>query len=403
MRAFRQRLRHSLLSLVMLVAIAPICIADDTPAPGSIDKEFDTGSIRTRVAMGGVWPMALQADGKILIAGDFSVYGGYRRSGITRLLANGLVDESFNLGVSAEWVTATAVQSDQRILIAGRFGERSGIARLNPDGSQDPSFETGSGVGTQPWEWVSCLTVQADGRILVGGWFESVNGTDRFDIARLNSDGSIDTEFDPGTDLAIKLRMITALEVQQDGKIMVGGTAFSGSTWSGIARLNSDGSLDATFDPGAGVDGKVQAIALQPDGKIVIGGAFTTFNNSARNSLARLESDGTIDSSFGTGTGVESESTLESPNIKAIALQADSKVIVGGHFTSFDSIARANLARLNSDGTLDPSFDPGNTAGSGQSEFVGDLAIQPDGKVLAGGYFWLNFNLPNIICRVWGD
>lgn len=371
-------------------------------APGSIDAGFDTGSIRTRVALGGSWPLAVQSDGKILVGGDFSRYSDYSRFNISRLNTDGLVDRSFNAGADIGPLAMIALQSDQKILIAGWFDSHSGVARLNSDGTPDSSFDTGTGVGPEPWEYVTCLALQANGKILVGGWFESYSDCTRMDLARLNTDGSLDGTFDPDSGLAGMLRIAHVLDVQPDGKILVGGNTFS-SDWSGVARLNPDGSLDTRFQPGTGVNGNVKAIAVQPDGKIVIGGTFDTFNGSARSGIARLNADGSLDTGFNPGRGVESTFTSEPPGIKAIALQADGKLIVGGYFTAYDGTARSNLARLNTDGSLDAEFDPGNTAGSVNPEFVDALAIQADGKVLVGGHFWLNYMLPNIVCRVWGD
>ena len=129
--------------------------------------------------------------------------------------------------------------------------------------------------------------MQADGKILVGGDFTSVGGQTRNNIARLNPDGSLDASFDPNASFFVE-----ALAVQADGKILVVGlfSSIGGQTRNGIARLNSDGSLDANFDPNA--NGQVHAVAVQADGKILVGGDFTSIGGQTRNRIARLTTTG---------------------------------------------------------------------------------------------------------------
>ena len=141
-------------------------------------------------------------------------------------------------------------------------------------------------------------------------------------------------------------------------------------------RLNADGSLDTSFNPGSGANSVVTSIALQPDNKIIIGGEFTSYNGTARNYIARLNADGSLDTSFNPGSGANS-------TVYSVALQPDNKIIIGGEFTSYNGTARNRLARLNADGSLDTSFNPG----SGASNTVYSIALQPDNKIIIGGYF----------------
>jgi uncharacterized delta-60 repeat protein len=166
--------------------------------------------------------------------------------------------------------------------------------------------------------------------------------------------------------------------VQPDGKILVAGgfTNLAGVSRNYLGRLNSNGSLDTIFNPS--IDGGVTCLALQPDGKILVGGYFTTAEGQARTSFARLNADGTLDSFFNPGVTVNSWTGLY---IEALVLQADGKILVGGSFSTLGGYPRANLARLNADGSLDPTFNP---AANGS---VTSLMIQPDGGVLVGGYF----------------
>src|SRR5258707_458735 len=147
--------------------------------------------------------------------------------------------------------------------------------------------------------------------------------------------------------------------------------------------LATAGDLDPSFDPGIGVTtgGTVNAVAVQSDGKIVLGGSFSLYNGVARNRLARINSDGSLDSSFNPGAGANGGN----PNatVNALAVQSDGKILIGGSFGSYNGVSRRNIARINSDGSLDTSFTPG----SALNNTVFALAIQNDGKILAGGAF----------------
>ena len=152
------------------------------------------------------------------------------------------------------------------------------------------------------------MAIQSNGRILIGGDFSNYNGTARRGMARLNSSGTIDTSFNPGTGLNGGFPNGSPFKIVVDaaGKILIGGafTSYNGVSRNGIARLNANGSLDTTFNPGTGVaqtggqDVSVNAIAVQPDGKILIGGRFNNYNGVFRGRIARLNPDGSLDTSF---------------------------------------------------------------------------------------------------------
>ncbi|MGD9157308.1 MAG: hypothetical protein PVG39_02785 [Desulfobacteraceae bacterium] len=224
------------------------------------------------------------------------------------------------------------------------------------------------------------ITIQADGKIIVGGYFTAYNGTSRNSIARLNTDGSSDATFDPGTGVmaGISNGVIRAITIQADGKILIGGafTAYNGTSRNSIARLNTDGSLDATFDPGTGANDVIWDIAIQTDGKIVIGGQFTTYNGTGRNRIVRINTDGSLDATFNPGTGANQ-------TILALSIQGDGKIIAGGVFTTYNGTGRNRIVRINTDGSLDATFNPG----TGANDEVYALSIQGDGKIIAGGAF----------------
>jgi uncharacterized delta-60 repeat protein len=241
----------------------------------------------------------------------------------------------------------------------------------SPPVDLDTSFATGAGFNDD----VHSIRVQADGKILIGGSFTSYNGTPRGCVARLNTDGSLDTSFATG---AGAFHLVISIKIQPDAKILIGGcfTVYNGVARGNVARLNTDGSLDTSFATGAGADFGVWSVAPQADGKILIGGEFTSYNGTPRGCVARLNTDGSLDTSFATGAGAAGA-------VWTVALQADGKILIGGQFTSYDGIARANIARLNADGSLDTLFNPG----TGTNGDVIWITLQADGKILIGGSF----------------
>lgn len=298
-------------------------------------------------------------------------------------------------GLDGEVVTIE-IQNDGKIIIGGNFTKYSGytrnrIARLNSDGSIDTSFDPSGGANGS----IETVAIQSDGKILIGGYFGSYDGTSRSRIARINSDGSIDVSFNPGSGAN---SYVTSIAIQDDGKILVGGdfTTINGQSANGIARLNADGSYDS-FTQGGGFSGgnyRAWSVNLQDDGKVIIGGDFTAYNGTGRNNIARLNSDGSIDTSFDPGTGTDG-------SVLTSVIQNDGKILLGGtSFTNYNGVGRTRIVRVNTDGSLDTSFDPGTGANNGVSE----LKIQGDGKILAGGNFTdYNGNSRNRIVRINSD
>lgn len=389
-------MRHHFTSFKTLVAIALIAgITAGTAAdglaqtPGSLDLSFDPGTLAAE-NYPTIYATAIQPDGKIIIGGDFTSYDGTVRNRIARLNANGTLDGSFSVGTGTDdRVETIAIQPNGRIIIGGDFttydGTASrGIARLSSSGALDHFFTVGSGA-----DWtVSAIAIQPDGKVIIGGWFEAYNGTARNCIARLNATGTLDGTFTVG--MGAEYGGVETVALQPDGKIIIGGafSFYNGAARRGIARLNVDGTLDGSFIVGTGADGIVRTVAVQPDGKIVIGGAFTSYNGTARTRIARLNTDGTLDGSFTVGTGATGEAIF--PDIETIAIQPDGKIIIGGAFSFYDGTARNGIARLNADGTLDESFIVGAGVDAEISNSSGGVlttSLQPDGKIIIGGYF----------------
>jgi len=259
------------------------------------------------------------------------------------------VYDSFNPGADGT-VNRIAVQGDGRIVVGGAFSQIAGmprahLARLLADGSIDASFAA-TGLGG-PSVIVSAIALQNDGKILVGGTFTAAGSYLRNNLARLNADGSVDTSFDPAPSGGIAGDCVCALAIQSDGRILVGGnfSQIAGAARTNLARLNPDGSIDGAFDPP--VDSVVYALHLQSDARIVIGGSFNNVDAAPRHHIARLNRSGSLDQQFDPDADA---------SVTAIAAQADGKLLLTGTFSSVGNTQRLNLARINADGSLDGAF-----------------------------------------------
>jgi|GEM_PF-791449 len=324
----------------------------------------------------GVHSIAVQADGKVLVGGNFFMMGGQSRNGIARLDATTAVADSFNPNAN-ESVYSMAVQADGKILAGGSFTAIGGracnrIARLDAATGLADSFDPSAN------ESVFAMSVQADGKILVGGSFTSIGGQTRNHIARLDATTGLADSFDPNANN----EYVRSIVVQADGKILAGGnfTNIGGQMRNRIARLDGTTGLLDSFDPNANAE--VYSIAVQADGKILAVGEFTTLApNSgatvARSKMARLEIDGRLDQTLNL--------ISDANYIFATAVQPDGKILIGGDFFSVLGVSRHSIARLNTDGTLDLAFNP-NATGLGTGD-VFAIALQPDGKIIVGGQF----------------
>jgi uncharacterized delta-60 repeat protein len=231
----------------------------------------------------------------------------------------------------------------------------------SPD-SFNPSANNASGSTV-----VSAFVIQPDGKILIGGSFTQIGGQGRTNIARLFSNGTVETNFHPVV-LGIVSAEVKCLALQTNGQILLGGSfsTLSGQSRHNIGRLNPDGTLDTTFNPGPD-PGPVRTLAVLPDGKILMSGNFITFGTQVRSGIARLNPNGSLDTNFNARI---------SGSVLYVLPQADGKVLAGGSFTQIGGQSRTNFARLNSDGSLDFSFNPA------LSGIVYPHAVQPDGKII---------------------
>jgi uncharacterized delta-60 repeat protein len=276
-------------------------------------------------------------------------------------------------------VLSIAIQPDGKILCVGSFTTYKGltenyIIRLNSDGSKDLTFNNFIGFDNVTYS----IALQPDGKILCVGAFTTYKGLPENFIIRLNSDGTKDLTFDNSIGFN---NVVEAIAIQPDGKILVGGsfTTYKGISANGIIRLNSNGTIDLTFNYGTGFSvSDVISIAIQPDGKIICGGGFNSYNATPSNRIIRLNSNGTIDFTFNYGTGFNFP-------VLDIAIQPDGKILVGGSFTSYNATPSNRIIRLNSNGTIDLTFN----YGTGFSNIVRSVVFQSDGKILVCGEFVL--------------
>jgi uncharacterized delta-60 repeat protein len=346
------------------------------PAPGSIDPSFDVGDGPD----GPVLAIAVQGDGSVLAGGGFQFVSGQMSPGLVRLSTTGQLDPSFAANTDFDpqlQVNAVLLQADGKVVIGGQFQSWSGqswnnIARLNADGSPDSSFNPGSGAD----DMVSALLQQPDGKLVVAGKFTHFGGQPRTLIARLNADGSFDNTFADSGALAnssfIFAQGALKLLRQTDGKILIGGDFLVNGSADGLARLDPDGTLDSTFKPPHGLNNSIRDMLLRPDGEILLAGDLT-FDQNNRIRMGLLNTDGSVDSSF-TGPGSDDL-------VFSIARQpSDGNLLIGGGFTQLNGTTRNRLGRLDPHGTLDTTFDPG-TALTARANV---LALQPDGTLFIG-------------------
>jgi uncharacterized delta-60 repeat protein len=291
------------------------------------------------------------------------------------LSLDGTIDTSFAAGTNliGRAVGCIAVFQDGSIVAGGDFTTADGancLARFRPDGTKDSSFQASlGGLGAS----VHALVIQDDGKLLVGGIFSTMNGSPCTNMARLNRDGSLDSSFNPSPSAGV-----FAISIQSDGAILVGGlfTTLVGQPREFLGRLDRAGHLDANFAPEP--DNTVWTIGVQTDGKIVVGGSFQRINGVSLADLgriARLNSDGSVDQSFNPGANGP---------VNSVSIQTDGAILVTGDFTLLGSVFRGGLGRLTIDGKIDPVFAP---VISGVGASVSCAAPTSDGSTLLGGWF----------------
>lgn len=404
---------RSLLATLIVLFCAPLTRATNsnldsafvtTISPGVTPESyptFDTGT-------GAVNAVTLQSDGKIIIGGNISRYkappAGTLQTSLKRLNADGSLDTTFDV------FAATLVDSQgqteinklltvagDKVYVGGGFTSyqgtaRSGILRLNADGTLDTAFNA-SGISNSNSfgvRVVLAIAEQPDGKVLVGGGFNRANGTFRPNLARFNADGSLDTTFNPNAALGTS-GSVGDIEILPDGKILVGTNLSIGNFTHkpALLRLNPDGSLDSSFQvPFLNQSGTVQQVLPLPDGRIVISGFLALpgyESNLAAGFIAAVHSDGSLDATFIANLGTGPNGWVGGE----LQLQPDGTILAGGIFNFWNGQPRASIARLQPDGTLDSALavPPYELNRNQYLTHFYDFAIQPDGKIVVGGWF----------------
>jgi uncharacterized delta-60 repeat protein len=337
--------------------------ADYVYSPGSLDPTF-IPAVQVLYGYTAFPSVFLQPDGKLLVVGN---------GGTIRLLSNGSLDPTFAMGVNNNSTYAAAVQNDGKIIVGGSFtvfnNQRAAdLVRLNSDGSLDNTFNVGTGANIS--EMIRALALQRDGKVIVLGSFQSFNGVQNYGLVRLNTDGSLDTSYSNQAGSPYYYCMV----MQPDEKVIVAGTGNNS-----LKRVNTDGTLDNTFNAQySGNYSIIDNMALQPDGKIIVVGRFDHVGGQVAYGIARINPDGSFDPSFNTGTGPDAEPMC-------VALQPDGKVLIGGEFKSYNGTPVNHFTRLNADGSLDTTFVSSLAAGQFGNFTFNDILLQPDGKILVRG------------------
>lgn len=355
--------------------------------PGSLDPDFTPGTGPNGV----VRALAVRPDGTLLVGGSFTTFNQVARPRLVSINATGGLDAVFVPVNGADGdVHALALQPNRKLIAAGSFNfiggvQRPGLARLETNGTVDATFNTGTGLSG-----AFAVALRSDGKVAVGGSFLSVNSTPRSRLALLNTNGTLDTGF-----VASCNGDVRALAFLPDQRLLVAGgfSTVNGATRPVIARLLPDGGLDPTFNAPTGLALTAYALAIQPDGKVVVGGAFDRVGDLNVGRLLRLNPDGTLDQTFRTGVGAGF-------NVRTLFLQPDHKILIAGEFNSYDNLPQNRIARLNPDGSLDRTL----ALGTGPNNTVMSLIPQPDGRMVAGGFFTtFNGAAVSYLARLNGD
>jgi uncharacterized delta-60 repeat protein len=409
-------------------------------APGHLDPTFGTDGVVTEQFGTGTKAetdlpaVAVQSDGKVVTAGD--VYDGTATVFVARFNKDGSLDQSFanngklvtQFGAAGEGgseALSAVVQADGKIIVGGWAADPAANAdllllRLNPDGSLDPTFgiggvvraALGSGPSGEQDAEARELALQPDGKIVVGGDASNSSGHGELLVARFNRDGSLDPAFaSGGWGLSSAAALATAIALQSDGKVVASGYHYAtGGSEVLLTRFNADGSIDSSFASAgtlatqlgvgcsacASPQSEINALAVQPDGKI-LGAGFADDAENRDSLVIRLNGDGSFDPAFGTGgevldeMGMANNVVSQFSELSSVALQANGRLVVGGTGSDENGNYAFLLARLTAVGAPDPSFDSARTIVSqlgttaSPSSYVKGVALTSDGKLVAAG------------------
>lgn len=320
----------------------------------------------------------VDASDRIYVTGEFTTFNGASALRTVRLLPTGSTDPTWlgsqTTGVDGP-VRGSALQSNKRLLIGGLFNNvqgvaRNNLARLDSNGALDPTFQVGTGASNE----ITGIS-EANGRIAITGYFSHYNGTPVPTYAILTSTGALDPSFSYPSSVPLTRCVL----VRSNHQVYVGGSfnLFGGAAAGRLVRLLANGSRDTSFHTSVGFNGPVEVLLEQPDGKLLVGGSFTTYNGQPAVRIARLLSNGNLDPTFTPGAGANN-------TVRALALDGQGRIVVGGQFTTFDGASQPFLVRLLPNGVRDhPTF----VVGSGLNGNPHAAAHQSNGKIVLGGVF----------------
>ncbi len=349
--------------------------------PGSQDVTFNQQGLN-----GDVLSLSLQADGNIVAGGNFTSVNGIPRNHFARFLGDGSLDPTFLSGLSGAdgAVNVVLVQTDGSVLLGGTFGNvdsvvRNNISRVVPDGTLDTAFSPGAGADNSVFSLGETF-IGGVRKIYVGGAFTLFGGVTQPGIVRLNENGTVDAGFvSSGVNGIVYAIATYPTNSIFAGKVVIAGsfTTVNGVSQANIARLNADGSLDTNFVVNA--DAIVRTLAIQTDGSVFAGGEFAHINGGVATRLAHINTDGSLDTAFSTAAAPGIDFT-----VTAIGLQSDNRIVVGGQFLTANGLIRNHIARLLPSGAPDLTIN----FGDGANGDVDAIAIQPDDQmILIGGGF----------------
>jgi uncharacterized delta-60 repeat protein len=391
------------------VDTASVTVQPDESVPPPL--ETNQGEVLTDFSSGAydfATSVTVQPDGKVVVAGSSQSNGAYGFA-VVRYNCDGSLDTTFNGTGQAlphfganDWAWTTTVQPDGRLLIGGTTGASSVLIRYNQDGSPDTSFAGTGQLVTDAVNFGESLALGSDGRFVVAGL--AYTSSFDFALARYNSNGTADTSFNGTggvvTDFSSGSDFARAVAVQVDGKIVALGQRDMGGTFNTfleLARYNPDGSLDTSFDGSGQLLTDVHAtsftgggLAIQSDGKILVAGeSYANGIFDTDFSLVRLNSDGSLDSSFGVGGTVATDMGADRQDMASrVIVQPDGKILVAGS-TDVDGTWNFALVRYNPDGSLDTTFNGtgkvSTDIGNHSIDYAYGLSLQPDGKIVVAG------------------
>jgi uncharacterized delta-60 repeat protein len=353
---------------------------------GSVDNTFSTTG-----AGGSVFAIALDSAGKIYVGGQFSNFGTALSgiSGIIRLNNDGSVDNGFDATTgftSFSQVRSIVVDSADKIYVGGSFTTYKGVAanriiKLNTDGSKDTSFDNTTGFNSSS---VNSIVLDSAGKLYVGGGFTTYKGVSANYIIKLNTDGSKDTSFDNTTGFAGN--NVNEIKLDSVGKLYVVGsfTSYKGVAANRIIKLNTDGSKDTSFDNTTGFNGPSSNILFTSNNKIYVTGSFTTYKGVSAVGIARLNTDGSRDTTF----NIDNQFNGSSTPAPMVLLSSDAILVGGTNFNSYNP-ADKFLIKLNTDGTKNNSLNIGGTGGfpSVANNGIYSIAKDSSGALYVGGIF----------------